>query len=479
MSEVRTPFEAFRDTDGTPLDAGYVYIGVENQEPITHPASVFWDADLTIAATQPIRTIGGYPVRAGAPAKVYASGGYSICVKNKNGEIIVSAVSSGSLEALLADATSASRGAGMIGYGPGVTYPAGTIGDALASIPSAYVTYAADQAQTYRAFTASGTAPAFTLTPSPAVTALAEPMEFEVKFSANGTVGSNTLNVSALGAVALKQYDPTGTLVDGVIKSGQIAKVRYNGTYWVILNPLPSATASGGNYSCNLKAIASGTDAVVTITADDLVLRASGQAAQLLTDVSQTIAMNTNGAGGLDTGTVAASTWYYGYIIAKADGTRSAVASLSSTGPTVMPSGYVVWSLATAFITDATANKYPMSYLKRGRLSTYVVAAGSNVAAQRVAVSGVQNTQTQVSLANFVPPTATAALLIAITDATTNGSVDIYSNSSPNSLVHYHANGHDLAHNANVLLNLEAQSFYYQSYNGTPSVQVYGWFDPF
>ena len=245
MSEVRTPFEAFRDADGTPLDGGYVYVGIENQEPITHPALVFWDADLTIAAAQPIRTIGGYPVRAGAPAKVYTSGGYSICVKNKNGEIIVSAVSSGSLEALLADATSAARGAGMMGYGSTVPYPEGSIGHAVqTSAPSSVPTYAEIQEETYTAFVAGGTAPAFELTPSPAVSSLTT-QAFVVTFAADGTTGSNTLNVSGLGAVALKQCGSSGALVDGVVKNGFIAKIKYNGTYWVILNPLQPQAAHG------------------------------------------------------------------------------------------------------------------------------------------------------------------------------------------------------------------------------------------
>lgn len=412
MSEVRTPFEAFRDTDGTPLDGGYVYIGVENQEPITHPVAVYWDADLTIAASQPIRTLGGYPVRAGAPAKVYASGGYSICVKNKNGEIVVSAVSSGSLEALLADATSASRGAGMIGYGSGVTYPAGTIGDALASIPSAYVTYAADQAQTYRAFTASGTAPAFTLAPSPAVTALAEPMEFEVKFSANGTVGSNTLNVSALGAVALKQYDSTGALVDGVVKSGQIAKVRYNGTYWVILNPLPS-TGGGDGYS-DFTASCTGASSSITMTAARVTVRNAAGASIELSDVSETLNLATTGAGGLDTAdSLAASTWYYFYLIYNpATGDTSSLASLSASSPT-LPSGYTHYRRMGALRTDATANKYPLRMAWSDSNAEYrPYNTGSNLTdwltIQTGALGTVGGTPTfsAVSVTSFFPPTA-------------------------------------------------------------------------
>jgi hypothetical protein len=65
-----------------------------------------------------------------------------------------------------------------------------------------------------------------------------------VTFSAAGTTGSNTLNVSGLGAKALMQYDLNGALVAAVITSGLIAVCQYNGTYWVVLDALPSSTIS-------------------------------------------------------------------------------------------------------------------------------------------------------------------------------------------------------------------------------------------
>lgn len=95
------------------------------------------------------------------------------------------------------------------------------------------------QGQTKTAFTTAGTAPAFTLTPSPAIGAYAANQRFRVSFNAAGITGSNTLNVSGHGAKNLKQYDSTGTKVSGVIASGQLADVEYDGTDFVILDPLP------------------------------------------------------------------------------------------------------------------------------------------------------------------------------------------------------------------------------------------------
>jgi hypothetical protein len=74
----------FSDTDGSALNDGYVYIGLEYQDPITAPTGAFWDEEFQIPADQPLRTSGGYIVRNGSPAAVYTGAAYSILVQNKN-----------------------------------------------------------------------------------------------------------------------------------------------------------------------------------------------------------------------------------------------------------------------------------------------------------------------------------------------------------------------------------------------------------
>jgi hypothetical protein len=82
--QVLNPYQQFFGLDGLPLTGGYVYIGLANQDPETNPTPVFWDEALTIPAAQPLRTIGGYLARSGAPAKAYlATSPYSIRVRNK------------------------------------------------------------------------------------------------------------------------------------------------------------------------------------------------------------------------------------------------------------------------------------------------------------------------------------------------------------------------------------------------------------
>jgi hypothetical protein len=85
---VNQPFPIFTDADGQPLDDAYIYIGTANQNPVSNPITVYWDAALTIAAAQPIRTSGGYPIYNGSPARFYANSDYSILVRDKNGAFV-------------------------------------------------------------------------------------------------------------------------------------------------------------------------------------------------------------------------------------------------------------------------------------------------------------------------------------------------------------------------------------------------------
>ena len=90
---IEQPYPIFTDADGDPLEAGYIWIGVENLNPITDPVAVYWDAALTQPAVQPIRTAGGYLVNAGTPARLYVSVRYSILAQDRNGITVYSAPS--------------------------------------------------------------------------------------------------------------------------------------------------------------------------------------------------------------------------------------------------------------------------------------------------------------------------------------------------------------------------------------------------
>lgn len=88
--QLQTPFAFFVDTNGKPLDAGYIWIGAANTNPDETQIPVFWDDALTIPAVQPIRTVGGYPSRNGSAAQVFTGQYYAITVRNKYGELVFS-----------------------------------------------------------------------------------------------------------------------------------------------------------------------------------------------------------------------------------------------------------------------------------------------------------------------------------------------------------------------------------------------------
>jgi hypothetical protein len=89
LTQVTGPYPIFTDLDGTPLDDGYLYIGAINQDPDQTPIQVYWDINLTIPATQPIRTSNGYAYRNGTPALLYTAGEFSITIRNKREEFVL------------------------------------------------------------------------------------------------------------------------------------------------------------------------------------------------------------------------------------------------------------------------------------------------------------------------------------------------------------------------------------------------------
>ena len=88
---IQPTFPIFTETDGLPLENGYIWIGAANLDPQGNPINVYWDAALTIAAPQPIRTLNGYPSRNGTPARLYVNSDYSIRVQDKNASTVYSA----------------------------------------------------------------------------------------------------------------------------------------------------------------------------------------------------------------------------------------------------------------------------------------------------------------------------------------------------------------------------------------------------
>jgi hypothetical protein len=107
-------FPQFKDSDGSVLNAGYIYFGVVNLNPETNPVSVYWDTAFTQPAAQPIRTLNGFIVRDGTIANLYTNTNYSTTVKNKNGTLLYSLPDSSNFD--IGSMFLTSIGASLIGW---------------------------------------------------------------------------------------------------------------------------------------------------------------------------------------------------------------------------------------------------------------------------------------------------------------------------------------------------------------------------
>ncbi|WP_373531907.1 hypothetical protein [Vampirovibrio sp.] len=137
-----------------------------------------------------------------------------------------------------------------------------------------------------------------------------------------------------------------------------------------------------------------------------------------------TLTLNSNGLNGLDTGTKAASTWYFVYLIKNsADGTTGALFSTTneaSSGSITLPTGYdLKRQLALAVRTDDSSDIMPFyipgGWPTRTQVRYRFAIAPVNqtpVAGQpNVLDGGTAASYNDVSLANYVPPIATLAIL--------------------------------------------------------------------
>ena len=93
---VPVPFPVFADRDGQPLDAGKIYIGTANLDPVTNPIQVYYDEALTLTASQPLITSGGYIYRNGTPTNVYVDASeFSITVNDSKDLLVYTSVDGG------------------------------------------------------------------------------------------------------------------------------------------------------------------------------------------------------------------------------------------------------------------------------------------------------------------------------------------------------------------------------------------------
>nr|WP_238339914.1 hypothetical protein [Pseudomonas lurida] len=121
--------------------------------------------------------------------------------------------------------------------------------DDAAAVTSKKLSFAL-QGQVHTAFATGGSATTLTLTPTPPIAGYALNQRFSLMFNV-GSGLNPTLNVSAKGGKFLKQYDSSGNKVAAVFFAGQVADAIYDGTDFVLQNPLPTAARAHGQCRLN------------------------------------------------------------------------------------------------------------------------------------------------------------------------------------------------------------------------------------
>lgn len=231
--------------------------------------------------------------------------------------------------------------------------------------------------------TTSGSADAYTLTPSPAITAYTATQQFTAKINATNLTTTPYLQVSAIASPAttavIKKLSATKTEI-----AVEASDLLINGIYdfkrnsandaWIVLNPEKAF------YNFTNGSVASTTNKGIAFLSDPITIsnnstnpntqmdigagivnydNGSGQLlCQAITKTLQSSGAWTAGTGqnGLDTGARANSTSYNIFEIVKnSDNTSDILYSLSRTAPTV-PSGYTLVAWIGAIRTDASGN---------------------------------------------------------------------------------------------------------------------------
>lgn len=276
--------------------------------------------------------------------------------------------------------------------------------------------------------TASGSN-AITLTPVtnyylPAAYANFQMVGFTAAASSTGTV---TIRIGALAFVNL--YMPSGLQANnGDIIANSFYIAAFNaalnsgsGGFQVFNASTPNVIQPVQSTFKNLQITNGGTpDTQIALTADQVMLANNSGGSAKVSTVSVTISMVSNGANGLDAGSVAQATWYFIYVIYNGS-TIAGLASTSSTSPT-LPAGYTFFARLGAIRTGAASTNLTR-IIQYGRRAQYVVTTATqtpnlpNIANGTAGTySSTTPTYASVSISNFVPSTAGVIYLMATQD---------------------------------------------------------------
>lgn len=204
--------------------------------------------------------------------------------------------------------------------------------------------------------------------------------------------------------------------------------LRYDGTTsrWRVAGaPFRDAPLQGAFVNLKIANDSGAPTTTMDVTADGLTAyNPTTQDVYRVFGTSVAPVMTSSGANGLDTGSIVNNTitWYYVYVVINpTTATSAGLYSLATACSGVtLPAGYTYCVRVGAVRTDGAATARWMRTLQLGRRAQYVVTASSNTLLPPIIASGTAGTYSgtsptlaSVSIANFVPATASAVRVIA------------------------------------------------------------------
>jgi len=286
--------------------------------------------------------------------------------------------------------------------------------------------------------TATGTADVITATYTPVITTLTNGLTLSVRATLANATTTPTFSPNGLTAAVIVKGAGSALAAGDIAGAGHWIELQYDATLgkWVLLNPATGVSVVSGitqaaadvRYGApvqglfkNLQCSTTGLSAVVTFSADELVVETAAHVYTTLRALALTA--STGAASGvansLDTGAWAFNAWYAQYVIW--NGTTSAMLwSLSATAPT-LPSGYTAFARVGWIRTQPATNYYPLAFQQYGRNIAYRIGATGNtltlpsMAAGAIGIwSLTAPTWQSIGISNFVPITASSIKVIGV-----------------------------------------------------------------
>lgn len=352
-----------------------------------------------------------------------------------------------------------------------------------------YAAKAAVQADDYKIADATGTANAIVGAFFPAITSLASAhgMTLFVRASAANTTTTPTFtpNTGTVAAKTIVKGNNLPLAAGDIAGAGYWMELRYDSTFdkWVLANPargLSTASAAVSGCAKNLRSSATGASASISISADEIVVKNALGESLTLENVAVVLNTAAVGVNGLDSGILAANTWYDRYIIY--DGATPAALMCVSGNTPVLPAGYAFKAYVGAWCTDNTVNKFPLAIKQAGGKfqPTSLLAMASGV--QGSGVGAATPTWAAIAVRGIVAaPNASVVHFTVVCSTNYAGSQFIVAPNNQYSGLGSYSNPPPIASNGYGLANfqgrllLESSNIYYVSNSASLTLYCGGW----